>query len=159
MTPAAKSRAAGAAPIRRGGRRRAREAALQMLYGWELTKAPPGEVTSSFWKIGQPASEMVTPRGRIFAERLFLGTIDHLAAIDTLIEAHAQHWRLSRMAIIDRLILRLAIFELAHDRENPPRVVIDEALELARTFSQADAIRFINGVLDAIHRGLADQTS
>jgi N utilization substance protein B len=156
VTPAGK----GGVPGRRPGpRRRAREVALQLLYGWELTKAVPDEVLTSFWKIeDQPADELA-PQGRLFAERLFRGTIEHLSEIDPLIEANAQNWRLSRMAVMDRLILRMAVFELAHDRENPPHVVIDEALELARTFSEADAIRFINGVLDAIQHGLTDPTS
>ena len=87
-----------------------------------------------------------------FAEHLTSGTIARLPELDTIIERHAQNWRLSRMAVIDRLILRLAVFELLHEPETPPGVVIDEALELARTFSEEDAVRFVNGVLDAVHK-------
>jgi N utilization substance protein B len=139
-------------------RRRAREAALQMLYAWELTQTPPDELAASFWQIADLDEAPLSRVGRLFAERLFRGTVERVAQIDPVIEAHAQNWRLSRMAVMDRLILRLAVFELAHDRENPPNVVIDQALELARIFSEADAIRFINGVIDAIQHTLTGQT-
>jgi N utilization substance protein B len=129
-----------------------------MLYRWELSKATPDEIAGSHFSMVDDGGKPLPPSGRDFAARLMRGTIDHLAAIDPLIETHAKHWRLARMAVIDRLILRLAVFELAHDATSPPNVVIDEALELARTFSEPDAIRFVNGVLDAIHRELAGRT-
>jgi N utilization substance protein B len=90
------------------------------------------------------------PLDREFAERLARGTAEHLRDLDPQIEAAADNWRLSRMAVIDRLILRLASYELRHEPGTPPAVVINEALELARAFSGEDAVRFINGVLDAI---------
>ncbi len=127
-----------------------------MLYGWELTQMPPREIADLYWKTTDATGEPLSPSARQFAERLVQGTVDHLEAIDPLIEARAENWRLSRMAVIDRLILRLAVFELAYDRESPPKVVMDEALELARTFSEADAIGFINGVLDAVQHALTD---
>ncbi len=130
-----------------------------MLYGWELTQTPPREIAAAYWSMADPAEAPLPLSARTFAEHLVQGTVDHVAEIDPLIESHAANWRLSRMAVMDRLILRLAVFELAHDRDNPPKVVMDEALELARTFSEADAIRFINGVLDAIQHGLTDSTA
>ena len=82
-----------------------------------------------------------------------------MAAIDALIAAHSQHWRLERLAVIDRLVLRLAVWELRHETETPPPVVINEAIELARRFGTDDSVRFVNGVLDAIRKGLkASQT-
>ncbi len=145
-----------AVPAVRGQRRRAREAALQMLYRWELAGAPLDEIADTHWAMLEGEGAPLTPPAQEFAVRLARGTVEHLAAIDPLIEGHAEHWRLSRMAVIDRLILRLAVFELVHGTETPASVVIDEALELARTFSEAEAVRFVNGVLDAIHRELAD---
>lgn len=90
---------------------------------------------------------------RRFAERLLRGTLDALDRIDPLIESAADHWRLSRMAVIDRLVLRLAVYELLA-AETPAPVVIDEAIELARTFGDEPSPRFVNGVLDAVRRGL-----
>ena len=109
---------------------------------------------SRFWDIEQSAHD-VTEAGRRFAEELALGTVAHLASIDPLIEEHAKHWRLERMAVIDRLILRLAVFEFLHRPDTPRTVAIDEAIELARTYSEQDAGRFVNGVLDGIHHALA----
>ena len=86
------------------------------------------------------------------------GTAAHVDAIDALLEAHAHNWRLARMAVVDRLIMRMAVYELAHT-DTPAAVVIDEALELARTYSGEGATAFINGVLDGISRRLeADNT-
>jgi N utilization substance protein B len=87
---------------------------------------------------------------REYAATLARGTAERLPELDPLIEAQAEHWRLSRMAVIDRLILRLAVYELKHQPDAPPPVVINEALELARTFSGEDSVRFINGVLDGL---------
>ena len=98
--------------------------------------------------------EHPAPEGpRRFAESLLRGTLEALDRIDPLIESAADNWRLSRMAVIDRLVLRLAVYELLA-AETPPAVVIDEAIELARTFSDEPSPRFVNGVLDAVRRGL-----
>ncbi len=89
-----------------------------------------------------------------FAERLARGTATSLEAVDPLITEAAQHWRLERMAVLDRLILRLAVFEFLHVAETPPAVVIDEAIELAKRFGSDDSAGFVNGILDAIKRRL-----
>ncbi|MCX6551310.1 MAG: transcription antitermination factor NusB [Acidobacteria bacterium] len=140
--------------VKTGHRHQAREAALQILYQWEVGKVSPDEAVARHWEIEQEADALPDPARR-FAEDLVRGTVDHVAALDALIEQHAQHWRLERMAVVDRLILRMAAFELVHVRETPHSVVIDEAIELARTFSEQDAVRFVNGVLDAVHHALA----
>lgn len=134
-------------------RHRAREAALQMLYQWEVGHGEPADVPVSYWTLergGTPSS----PAIREFAEGLALGTIRHVGEIDPLIAASAEHWRLARMAVVDRLILRLAVFEMQGGDAVPASVVINEAIELARTFSTEDAVKFVNGVLDAIRRRL-----
>jgi N utilization substance protein B len=132
-----------------GSRHQAREAALQILYFWEVGKAAPDAALQAFFAEHMP--EAADPV-RAFASSLVHGTIVEVAALDALIEKHSQHWRLSRLAIIDRLILRMATWELEHERETPAAVVLDEALELARTFSTEDAVKFINGVLDGIRQ-------
>ncbi len=135
-----------------GRRHRAREAALQILYFWEVGRVDAQAAPAPYWNVVADESEPLPDTARAFAESLAAGTIAHLTELDEVSTRHAQHWRLSRMAVIDRLILRLATYELFHEPETPPGVVIDEALELARTFSEEDAVRFVNGVLDAIHK-------
>lgn len=131
---------------------RAREAALQMLYQWEVGGGAPEEMPARFWALDQPRTRTgVALRDR--ANALALGTIGRIKDLDPLIAAHALNWRLPRMAVVDRQILRLAAFELQEENGAPAAVVIDEALELARTFSTEEAVTFINGVLDAIRRG------
>lgn len=125
-----------------------------MLYQWEIGRVAPEEAVSRHWEIEQDGPEL-SPAGRQFAEDLVEGTITHLQSIDARIEAQAQHWRLERMAVIDRLILRMAVWEFLFRPETPRTVVIDEAIELARTFSEQDAVRFVNGVLDGIHHAMA----
>ncbi|HWP99836.1 MAG TPA: transcription antitermination factor NusB [Vicinamibacterales bacterium] len=137
-------------------RRRAREAALQMLYYWAVGRVSPEEAMAAYWSLQEPPPpEAVRAR----AEALVRATIDRLAEIDRLIAGAAERWRPERMAIVDRLILRLATGELLDPEGAPPAVVIDEALELARRFSGEEAVRFVNGVLDTIRRDLARQTA
>jgi transcription antitermination protein NusB len=135
-------------------RHRAREAALQALYFWEVGRVEPLQALDAVF--GEHATEL-DEAGRLFVARLVDGTIADRPALDPIIEAHAQHWRLDRMAVVDRLILRLATWELRHAPDTPPAVVIDEALELARTFGSDDSTRFVNGVLDAIRRTLEQE--
>lgn len=143
-----------AAPrLARDSRHRARETALQMLYQWEVGRTSIDEVLRTFRL--HDASEAVPGDLDVFAVRLATGVTDVIGNIDPVITEAAEHWRLERMNVIDRLILRLAVYEFLHEPETPARIVINEALELARTFSGDDAVRFVNGVLDAIRRRLA----
>jgi len=141
---------------RRERRHRAREAALQMLYQWEVGRQPIDEVVETYWSIDRPGEEPLPPPLRAFAVDLARGTVEDLDHIDPLIGQNAEHWRPSRMSIVDRLILRLAVHEFLRAREIPTKVVINEALELARTFSTDESIGFVNGILDAIKRELED---
>jgi N utilization substance protein B len=120
-----------------------------MLYAWDVGRIEPADVPAAYWLM-ERADAGVPSAVRARAESLALGTISRVTQIDPLITACADNWRLERMAVIDRAILRLAIFELQDPGEVPHAVVIDEALELARTFSTEDAVRFVNGVLDAV---------
>jgi N utilization substance protein B len=134
-------------------RRRAREAALQMLYQWEVGRASAHEAIATYWPTHDADHELPEPL-REFANELIRGTISRVKDIDAILSAHAQNWRVERMAVIDRLILRLAVYEFLADANTPPRVVINEALELARSYSGEEAVGFVNGVLDAVRKEL-----
>ena len=134
-------------------RHQAREAALQALYLWEVGKTDAtSAIETYFTEHGEDAPDAV----REFARTLVFGTVAEVSALDSLIQTHSEHWRLERLAIIDRLILRMAAWELQHAGDTPPAVVLNEALELARTFSTDEAVKFVNGVLDAIRKSLAE---
>jgi N utilization substance protein B len=140
-------------PVRES-RHRAREAAVQMLYQWEVGRDPILEVMRIFWTHGPSAHQTLPDDVRAFATSLATGVAASVEDIDPMITAAAENWRIERMNVMDRLILRLAIYEFLHEPETPAKVVINEALELARTFSTDDAVRFINGILDAVRRTL-----
>jgi N utilization substance protein B len=130
-----------------GTRRRSRELALQLLYQNELTEASPEDMQQGFeeW---QGAPEGV----REFADRLLRGTLAKLAEIDEELGRQTTHWRLERLAAVDRNILRLAMYELIYETDTPHAVVIDEAIEIAKKFGAKDSGRFVNGVLDGFVR-------
>lgn len=153
MTGASETAATGSR-TRQRTRHRAREAAVQMLYQWEVGQADIEEVLRSFWAANLPGAEGASEATRAFAEQLVRTTVGNLDKIDPLITETAEHWRLSRMAALDRLILRLAIAEF-FDGVTPRNVIINEALELAKTFSGDDSAKFVNGILDAVKKKLA----
>lgn len=132
-------------------RRHAREAALQMLYQCEVAGVDAEEALAAHGEIEQPG-RLQTAEAREFAARLVLGTERSVEEIDPIIAGAAEHWRPSRMAIIDRLILRLAVYQMLHVPDVPHAVVIDEAVELARRFSGEESGGFVNGILDAIRK-------
>jgi N utilization substance protein B len=134
-------------------RRRARESALQMLYQWEVGRVGVHEAIVTYWPACDPSGD-VDEEQRQFADALVRGTVSRVAEIDELLAARAKNWRVERMAVIDRLVLRLAVFELLTAADTPAKVVINEALELARTFSGDESVGFVNGVLDAVRKDL-----
>ncbi|MEO8070785.1 MAG: transcription antitermination factor NusB [Acidobacteriota bacterium] len=131
-------------------RSRAREAALQILYFWEIGRAQPQAAIDAFFAEHGPdaPAEVVS-----FATEIVHGTVSEIADLDQVIGRHSAHWRIERLAVIDRLILRMAVWELQHRADTPRAVVLNEAIELARRFSGDDAVRFVNGVLDAVKSG------
>ena len=135
------------------GLRRARVAALQILYQWEVGRVGAHEAIVTYWGSREPDEDLPVPL-RDFANNLVNETAAKVQDIDALLSAHAQNWRVERMAVLDRLVLRLAVCEMLTAPETPARVVINEALELARTFSGDEAVRFVNGILDAIRKKL-----
>jgi N utilization substance protein B len=139
----------------RESRHRAREAALQMLYQWEVGRVSMFEVRQTFWpQLADSGEPAMSDDLRDFAMVLADGVAAEVSTLDPLISDAAEHWRIERMNVTDRLILRLALYEFLHRPDTPGKVIINEALELARTFSGDESVRFINGVLDAIRRTL-----
>jgi N utilization substance protein B len=137
-------------------RRLGREAALQMLYQCEVGGVDPDEAISAHGQIEQPARP-TSGEAAEFAARLLQGTLTSLGEIDPLIEETSEHWRLSRMAVMDRLVLRLAVYQMLHVADVPPAVAIDESIELATAYGGPESGRFVNGVLDAIRKRLGDE--
>ena len=134
-------------------RRRAREAALQMLYQCEVGRTGAYEAIATYWPARDPGDEL-PERQREFANAVVRGTLDRQQEIDTLLAAHAQNWRIERMTVIDRLVLRIGVYEMLAENETPSKVIINEAIELARSFSGDEAVGFVNGVLDAVRKEL-----
>ena len=138
--------------MKKDPRHRAREAALQILYQWEIGRGDVDQAGDTFFEFQWPDKQAPPEAVRGFATTLARDTVARINGIDELIAGTAERWRPERMAVLDRLILRMAICEFLRDPETPPAVVINEALELARTFSTEDAVRFINGMLDAVKK-------
>ena len=134
--------------------RRAREAALQMLYQCEIGRAGAYESIASYWPARDDDEDPLAEPFREFANRVVRGTLDRQPEIDGLLAAHAQNWRVERMTVIDRLVLRIAVYEMLAEPETPSKVIINEAIELARSFSGDEAVGFVNGVLDAVRKDL-----
>jgi N utilization substance protein B len=133
-------------------RHRSRQRALQVLFAWDVHKQPIRDAIESFYETlssEEDAPQRAEPDQ--FMESLVIGASEKAAEIDSRIAEKSEHWRLERMAAVDRNLLRLAIFEMT-GLGTPPAVVIDEALELARQFSGDESVSFINGVLDAVYR-------
>jgi transcription antitermination protein NusB len=130
-----------------GKRTKARECALQILYQWDITRGPMDLVVGRFWQVRSGTDEM-----KAMAERLARGAQREVGRLDEAIARASSHWRLERIAPIDRDILRLGAYELMEEPATPSSVIINEAVELAKRFSEADAPAFVNGVLDAIKR-------
>ncbi len=137
-----------------GSRRKARECALQMLFAADVAEMPADAVVRTYWaELGEADLDETA---REFSSRLAAGTLANLEMLDERIRSRAEHWRISRMAVVDRNILRLAVYEFLHE-PTPRTVAINEALEIARRFSTYEATQFINGILDAIKRDLDEQ--
>jgi transcription antitermination protein NusB len=135
-----------------GTRRKSRELALQMLFQADMGKQGPELVRKTFWAERSNVDEEV----RAFAEDLFRVAHEKSGEIDGLIEKHTQHWRMDRMAAVDRNILREAVAEFLGYPQTPRAVVINEALEIARKFSTRESVQFINGVLDSVGKELGE---
>jgi N utilization substance protein B len=125
---------------------------MQMLFQWDMSRQDPAKLEAKFWRTAKAADNT-----RVFANKLFEGAAKYADELDALIVQHAQNWRLERMAIIDRAVLRLAVYEL-RIAETPPKVVLNEAVDLAKKFSSEDAGAFVNGILDAVNKTLVEKS-
>ncbi len=136
-------------------RTRAREYALQLLYQVDVTRADPTEqLIEEFWTYHQVPDDV-----KRFATQLVQGTLRHQEEIDRLIAEHANNWRLTRMAVVDRNILRLGTYELRYVEDVPPKVCLNESVELAKRFGDEESSKFVNGILDAIYKLRAREPS
>ena len=138
-----------------GTRRKSRELALQMLFQADLGQQASDEVRKTFWR----GRGEVSPEVQGFTEDIFRVAEDRADEINKLIQTHAEHWRVDRMAAVDRNILRAAVAELLGFPKTPRAVVINEAIEIARKFSSPESVQFINGVLDSIGKEIETQAS
>jgi N utilization substance protein B len=127
-------------------RTKSREFALQMLFQWEVSRQEPAQLEMVFWRSARAQAST-----RAFANELFEGAAAETKRLDDLIGKHAEHWRVGRMSAIDHAILRLAAYEMTRT-STPAKVILDEAVNLAKKFSSEEAAPFVNGVLDAIAR-------
>ena len=134
-------------------RSRSRQRALQILFLWDARRQPVDDALNAYY---DTLFSEEHPGRDPFVSELVHGTIEHLGEVDERITRHAEHWRMERMPAVDRNILRLAVYEMTHEA-TPAPVVIDEALELARKFSNQEAVQFVNGVLDAVHREITSR--
>ena len=133
-----------------GTRRKSRELALQMLFQLDMGKQDPDQVRQTFWNERKDLEDKI----RSFSEELFRIACDRREEIDQLIERAAEHWRMDRMAAVDRNLLRAGVAEFLGFPKTPRPVVINEALEIARRYSTPESVHFINGVLDSVAREL-----
>lgn len=129
-------------------RTKARECALKILYAIDITRDEPKKCIDTFWKNHEEIDNEV----ETFANQLVLGVSNNSDAIDKLISSHTTNWQLKRMAVIDRNILRFATYELLYMEEIPPKVSINEAIDIAKRYGDKDSGKFVNGVLDSINK-------
>jgi len=129
-------------------RSKGREFAMQMLFQWDMSEQDPRKLEIKFWRNAKAAENT-----KAFANRLFEGAAKEAAALDETITKHAENWKIERLSAIDRAIVRLGIYEL-RSTDTPPKVVMNEAVDLAKKFSSEDAGSFVNGILDAVYKSL-----
>ena len=126
----------------------AREHALKILYQFDITKRPMEAVVDSYWKNEETKDiEIIT-----YANLLAQGVCGHIKDIDHKISDYATNWQIKRMAIIDRNVMRIGLYELQHTTDIPPKVAINEAVELAKKYGDLESSKFVNGILDKIHK-------
>lgn len=132
-----------------GRRRKAREETLRILYRLEFDNQEPEEILRHYWESRKKDREI-----RDYSTWLTKGITSHQKEIDSLIQSASEHWRLPRMAVIDRNVLRMAVYELLFEKDIAPAIVINEAIEIARKYSGDESAVFVNGILDAVRKGL-----
>ncbi len=132
-----------------GKRRKARESALQLLFQLEFNSADPEDLIRGYWEHQKAADDV-----KEYALWLVRGIREGQEEVDGAIQAASEHWRIARMAVVDRNILRIAVFEMLRAKTLVPAIVINEAIEIAKRYSGEEASVFINGILDAVRKTL-----
>ena len=132
-----------------GQRRKAREHTLRILFQMEFEDSNPQEALDQYWQSKKTPGEI-----KEYSTWLAKGIASNQKTIDSLIQSVSEHWRISRMALVDRNILRMAVFELLYEDNIAPAIVINEAIEIARRYSGDEAATFVNGILDAVRKSL-----
>ncbi len=132
-----------------GSRRKAREETLRILYRLEFENEPLEETIDQYWE-----NKRAHRATREYSTWLVSGIISHQKTIDTIIQQASEHWRISRMALVDRNILRIAVYELLYEENIAPAIIINEAIEIAKMYSGDEASTFVNGILDAVRKNL-----
>ncbi len=134
-----------------GRRRKAREETLRILFRLEFESKQIAKTLDQYWESKKTSEEI-----KEYSTWLVKGIISDLAKIDNIIQQVSEHWRISRMALVDRNILRMAVFELLYEENIAPAIIINEAIEIAKKYSGDEAGTFVNGILDAVRKDLKD---
>lgn len=129
-------------------RTKARECALKILYAVDITKEEPKKCIEIFWRNNENKDAEV----RVFCDSLVVGVCANIEPIDKLISKHATNWQIKRMAVIDRNVMRFAVYELLFTEDIPPKVSINEAIDIAKKYGDKDSGKFVNGILDKINK-------
>jgi N utilization substance protein B len=132
-----------------GRRRKAREHTLRVLFQLEFGNTEPEKAVAQYWENRRILEEI-----KEYSSWLIKGIIEHQQEVDKLIQSFSKNWRLSRMALVDRNIMRMAVFELLYETNVAPAIVINEAIEIAKKYSGEEAATFVNGILDAVQKSL-----
>ena len=136
------------------GRRRGRILAFQALFAWDAGSLSPDDLLRFPW--AERTSKEVHDEDLLFSQLLFLGTVEHINKIDTLITKNLENWNFNRLKLVDKAILRLSTYSLLFQQDTDPRIVINEAVTIARTYGTDDSFKFVNAVLDSIKRECLD---
>ena len=136
------------------GRRRGRILAFQALFAWDVGSLPPDDLLLFPW-VDRTGKELQN-EDFLFSQLLFLGVVEHIAEIDTLIDKNLENWDFNRLKLVDKAILRLGTYSLLFQQDTDPRIVINEAVTIARTYGTDDSFKFVNAVLDSIKRECLD---
>ena len=136
------------------GRRRGRILAFQALFAWDAGSLSPDDLLRFPW--AERTSKEVHDEDLLFSQLLFLGTVEHINKIDTLITKNLENWDFNRLKLVDKAILRLSTYSLLFQQDTDPRIVINEAVTIARTYGTDDSFKFVNAVLDSIKRECLD---
>lgn len=136
------------------GRRRGRILAFQALYAWDVGALPPTDLLLFPWV--DPPEENTQDDDFLFSRLLFLGTVEHIEKVDSLIAKNLDNWDFNRIHLVDKAVLRLSVYSLLFQQETDPRIVINEAVTIARTYGTDDSFKFVNAVLDSIKRECLD---